>query len=273
MKKERNEEFMRNSQNTSLLRKEVTMSGLRFKEKQTLRYYMCDRNHTLTMPMLVNLLLDTSGKQSHELGLGDDVMNEMGYSWIILQYEFHIERMPQFKETIEIETFAEEYNKLFCYRNFIVRDEDGNELVKVETTFALIDREKRKMARLPQDVLDPYEATFNKRLKRTPKPHGVNHETAQSKTYHVRYFDIDTNQHVNNSQYLNWVLDSLGSEFLTSHHLTYGNIKFEKEVHEGQTVESLVSIEGDQNVVSAHQIQVGETTNCTASFKWAKIEK
>lgn len=247
------------------------MSGISFKEKQTLLHYMCDRNNKLTVPMLVNLLLDVSGKQSLKLGLGDDVINEMGYSWIILQYEFQIERMPLFKETIEIETFASEYNKLFTYRNFIVRDESGEKIIEVETTFALIDIEKRKMARLPADILSPYEADFNKRLKRTPKPAPVDIEQAETKDYRVRYFDIDTNQHVNNSKYLSWVLDSLSPEFLTTHQLTYGNIKFEKEVHEGQTVESLVSFVEDQELVTAHQIQTENKTNCTASFKWAKI--
>lgn len=248
------------------------MSGKRFKEKQPLLYYMCDRNHTLTMPMLVNLLLDVSGKQSLALGMGDDVVNEMGYSWIILQYEFHIKRMPQFKETIEIETYAQEYNKLFCYRNFVVRDSSGEEIVHVETTFALIDREKRKMARLPQEIVDPYEAEFNKRLKRTAKPIPLEEEKATSKEYRVRYFDIDTNQHVNNSQYLNWALDSLEPDFLTKHRLTYGNIKFEKEVYEGQTVNSLVSLQEEEEIVSAHRIQTDGTINCTASFKWDKIE-
>lgn len=248
------------------------MSGIRFKEKHGLRYYMCDRNHVLTMPMLVNLLLDVSGKQSLELGLGDDVVNDMGYSWIILQYEFTIHRMPNFKETIEIETFASEYNKLFCYRNFIVRDEKGKEIIKVSTTFALIDIEKRKMARLPVEIVGPYQAEFNKRLKRTPKPVAIAENHATRKSYRIRYFDIDTNQHVNNSQYLNWALDSLGSNFLTSHVLKSGTIKFEKEVHEGETIESWVSKEElDEGIVSAHRIQTGDIVNCTASFNWTKI--
>lgn len=233
---------------------------------------MCDRTHTLTLSMLVNLLLEVSGKQSAFLELGDDVVNGMGYTWIILQYEFHIKRMPMFKEEIEIETFATEYNKLFCYRDFVVRDASGEEIVLVHTTFALIDQTKRKMARLPDEIVNPYQADFTKRLKRTAKPAPLDKGDISSQSYRVRYFDIDTNQHVNNSHYLNWVLDSLDTDFLNGHKPTYGNIKFEKEVHEKQIVDSYVSIREEEDVItSAHRIQVGDIVNCTASFNWAKI--
>lgn len=247
------------------------MPGISFKEKQSLRYYMCDRTNSLTMPMLVNLLLEVSGKQSALLELGSEAMEQMGYTWIILQYEFHIKRMPKFTEEIEIETFATEYNKLFCYRDFIVRDDRGEELVLVHTTFALIEQEKRRLTRLPQEIVDPYKADFNKRLKRIPKPASLDEENLSRQSYRVRYFDIDTNQHVNNSHYLNWVLDSLGADFLIAHKPTYGNIKFEKEVHEKETVDSYASIiEKNGIFTSAHRIQVGKTVNCTASFNWSK---
>lgn len=249
------------------------MSGRRYKEVHTLNYYMCDRNQTLTMPMLVNLLLEVSGQQSGRLGLGEETMTEMGYAWIILQYEFEIQRMPKFLESIEIETFASEYNKLFCYRNFIVRDEQGEEMITVFTTFALLSLEERKISRLPAEILTPYEAEFNKRLKRTARPASLDEEQAIVRSYRTRYFDIDANQHVNNSQYLNWTLDTLGSDFLTTHEIKSGTIKFAKEVYEGQTIESYASIqENSEKILSAHRIQDNDVVNCTASFRWAKIE-
>lgn len=250
------------------------MTGKKYSNQKEISYYMCDRTQTLTLPMLVNLLLEVSGEQSESLGLGDTVMQEKGYSWILLQYEFFINRLPENKETVEIETFATEYNKLFCYRDFIVKDLEGNELVTVHSTFALFDFAKRKMARLPEEIVDPYEAVFNKRVKRTAKPVPVNEETAEQQPFNVRYFDIDTNQHVNNSKYLDWALTPLGGAFLSSHQMTYANIKFDKEVHEGQQVQSIYSqIAEDAAMTTAHKICTESNTHCTASFKWEKISE
>ena len=35
--------------------------------------------------------------------------------------------------------------------------------------------------------------------------------------YRVRFYDIDSNQHVNNAMYFNWIIDVLGYDFLTTH--------------------------------------------------------
>ncbi|WP_208559215.1 acyl-[acyl-carrier-protein] thioesterase [Marinilactibacillus kalidii] len=247
------------------------MAVKKFSNKKTISYYMCDRTHTLTLPMLVNLILEVSGEQSDELGLDEQVMEEKGYSWIILQYEFHITRFPHNKETIEIETYATEYNKLFCYRDFVVRDEEGTELIHVQSTFALFDSAKRKMARLPEDIVTPYEATFNKRVRRTPKPVEINEEKVYEQPFNVRYFDIDTNQHVNNSKYLDWTLSTLGGEFLSQHTMTYANVKFDKEVYEGKLINSSVSIdETEDHIITAHKIRTEDIINCSASFEWKK---
>lgn len=245
------------------------MSGKIYEAKHLVKYYECDTNKRMTLPMLVNIMIHTSGEQSHLLGVGDDVVNEMGLSWVILQYEMNFNRVPEFAEEVTITTQALSYNKLFCYREFKVYGANGEECVTAKTTFALIDREKRKMARIPEEIVAPYEVEFNKKLVRTTKPEKVGAE-ATSTEYRVRFLDIDRNQHVNNSKYFDWALDTLDYEFLTSHDLDYVNIKFEKEVHYGNMITSSVSVIEleDGRVSTAHKITTGETVNCELSIIW-----
>ena len=245
------------------------MSGEIYESKHLVKYYECDTNRKMTLPMLVNIMIHASGEQSHLLGVGDDFVNEMGLSWVILQYEMHFNRVPEFAEEVTITTQALSYNKLFCYREFKVYDSNGEECVTAKTIFALIDMEKRKMARIPEEIVAPYNVEFNKKLVRTPKPEKVGDE-ATSTEYRVRFLDIDRNQHVNNSKYFDWALDTLDYDFLTSHELDYVNIKFEKEVHYGNRITSSVSmteLDGGK-VVTAHQITTGDTVNCELSIIW-----
>ena len=90
--------------------------------------------------------------------------------------------------------------------------------------------------------------------------------------YRVRYLDIDTNLHVNNSKYLDWAIDTLDYEFLTTHKLTHLNIKFEKEVYYGNQIKSQMSLfeneEGE--LISAHRIMTGDVVNSEASMTWEK---
>jgi len=246
------------------------MSGIIYKENHTIPNFLCDRNGKLTLPMLVNFLIQASSNQNKQLNIDNKQFEKNGYNWIVLQYEFHINRMPKEKEDISITTDPKEYNKLFTYRDFFVDDEEGNRIIEVHSTFALMDMKKRKIMRLPKEVIDPYKADASKRIRRTPQPGTITEEKAQtSKKYRVRYFDIDSNQHVNNSHYFNWLLDALDSEFLTNHQIFYGNIKFDKEIHENEVVHSYVNVEknGDE-IISKHKIKVGDKSNCIAEFKW-----
>ncbi|OJF93063.1 acyl-[acyl-carrier-protein] thioesterase [Alkalibacterium sp. 20] len=239
-----------------------------YKQKQSVTYYMCDRTQQLTLSMLVNVLLNVSENHSAELNRQESVIREMGFNWIVLRYEFVVTRMPHYKEEVEIETFATEYNKLFTYREFIVRDNNQNELIKVKTTFALMNIENRKMTRIPSEVINPYQADFSKRIRRNAKPHEVDLIQAVQTNYSVRYFDIDANQHVNNSKYIEWLLDSLNASFMASHQIQHGIITFDKEVKEDDTVTSKVSHRSDAHLYTDHQILVDETIHASASFQW-----
>lgn len=63
------------------------------------------------LPALVNLMMDLSGQQSDSLGNTNDQMSERGLSWIIVQYDMQIERMPHQGEEIILETEAMSYNR------------------------------------------------------------------------------------------------------------------------------------------------------------------
>lgn len=243
-----------------------------FSQQKEISYYMCDRHQRITLSMLVNLLLDVSEKHSEELGRGEAYVKEKGLSWIILRYDFDIKRLPRVNETVQIETVATEYNKLFTYRDFYVKDSEGNELIKVTTTFALMNHATRKMARISEELVEPYQANFSKRIRRLEKPVEVNAEECNKKQFEVRYFDIDSNQHVNNSHYITWLLDSLGSRYLTDHEIMAGIITFDKEINEHQVISSLSSIRNTDELWTDHVIANDSVKHCQASFKWRKLD-
>ncbi|MGX7418640.1 acyl-[acyl-carrier-protein] thioesterase [Carnobacterium gallinarum] len=249
------------------------MSGLVYEKEHTVKYYECDATKKISMPMLLNIMLYVSGEQGRMLGVSDDVVAEHGLSWIILQTEIKVNRLPEAHEKIRVMTQAQSYNKFFTYRDFKVYDEAGELCVTTNCTFAMMDFTQRKMVRIVDELIEPYKVEGTKKLIRTPKPVPVNQETAQSIDYRVRYLDIDGNQHVNNAKYLDWFLDSLGLDFIRQHQLKSINVKYEKEVGYGNMVQSLVSQEvlEDGQIATAHQIVNNGTLSCEASMVWEPL--
>lgn len=238
--------------------------------ERTLRvpYFLGDRYGRMNLPYLMNILIEISGEQTTAIGAVP--VEELGLHWIITQYELNMKRMPRTDEEITVRTFTKEHNRIFSYREFEVFDAAGHLLLEVLTVFALID-EQRKLSRIPKEIVQGYGSTESRRIRRLPKPKFLKDlDEAQRRDYQVRYFDIDTNFHANNSMYYIWMLDALGDEFLATHDPVYGNIVFEKEVHIGEKVESYVELAEDENdpLTSRHQIEVNGITKCTANFTW-----
>ena len=102
----------------------------KYTKKHEVSYYECDINQTMTFPSMLGVVIKTSE---------DQFVNSFGLTWVITNYSMEINRLPRVGEVISVTTQAMEYNKFFCYRNFWIHDEDGEELVKIESVFVLMD--------------------------------------------------------------------------------------------------------------------------------------
>lgn len=249
------------------------MEALKYSKQQLIPLYLCDRHRELPLNMLTRMMLDVSGSQTNELE-GDKVnsyLKENDLSWIILQGEFNITRMPKVGETIEIETYALAYNRLFCYRHFNVYGEDGTKIGEAVVTFAWLDLNRRKMARLDSEIIDLYGAPFEKSIRRLPNPKKPNETSASVTEFDIYYSDIDINNHVNNTIYMEWAMNSLEIDFVNNHQLTYMNIKFDKEVLEDQQVKVYSDISREESkVVTAHNISTEGQTNAQIELRWTE---
>lgn len=242
--------------------------GLQYTEDFTLPFDLCDVKHDAKLPLLLAYCLTVSARQSYLLGRSDAyILEHFNLIWIITDYEVKINRMPVFNETVTIKTEAVSYNKLFCYRQFYIYDQEGNLLADILTFFALMNPDTRKVSSIPEVLVAPYESEFVKKMRRAFKPEVL--ENPQEKTYHIRYFDIDMNGHVNNSKYLDWMYDSLGYDFLRHHNPVSLRLKYVKEVAPGgQITSSFVQ----DDLTTRHEITSDGQVNAQAIIEWMRID-
>ena len=242
--------------------------GLTYQMKMKIPFDMADMNGHIKLPDVILLSLQVSGMQSIELGVSDkDVLEQYNLVWIITDYDIDVVRLPQFAEEITIETEALTYNRLFCYRRFTIYDENDQEIIHMVATFVLMDRESRKVHPVVPEIVAPYQSEFSKKLVRGPKYTEL--EEAISKDYHVRFYDLDMNGHVNNSKYLDWIFEVMGADFLMDHIPQKINLKYVKEVRPGGMITSSYELNGSQ---SRHQVTSQGVVNAQALIQWTTKE-
>lgn len=236
---------------------------LTYKKKYTVPYYESDANGNMKLPSLLNVALQLSGEQSFSLGISDDWLKDTyNYTWIVVEYAMEINRLPRFTETITVETFARSYNKFFCYRDFVFYSETGEKLLTIATTFVLLDIETRKVMRVTDEIVAPYQVDKVSKIIRGHHFHDLADTDSIEQLYHVRFNDIDQNGHVNNSKYFDWMIDPLGFEFLSNHVPEKIYLKYVKEVLYGVDIISRVETNG---LTTYHEI------NATGNHAQAEI--
>ena len=243
--------------------------GLTYQMKMKIPFDMADMNGHIKLPDVILLSLQVSGMQSIELGVSDKtILEDYNLVWIITEYDIEVVRLPRFAEEITIETEALSYNRLFCYRRFTIYDETGQELIHMLATFVLMDRDSRKVHAVEPEIVAPYQSDFDKKLIRGPKYESLNEPI--SKDYHVRFYDLDMNGHVNNSKYLDWIFEVMGADFLTQYIPKKINLKYVKEVRPGGVITSSVERTG---LESKHEITSNGATNAQAIITWQEIKR
>ena len=243
--------------------------GLTYQMKMKIPFDMADMNGHVKLPDVILLSLQVSGMQSIELGVSDKaILEDYNLVWIITDYDIEVVRLPRFAEEITIETEALSYNRLFCYRRFTIYDEAGQEIIRMLATFVLMDRDSRKVHAVEPGIVAPYQSDFDKKLIRGPKY--ANLEEPISKDYHVRFYDLDMNGHVNNSKYLDWIFEVMGADFLTHYIPKKINLKYVKEVRPGGVITSAVERTG---LESKHEITSDGATNAQAIITWQEMKK
>ncbi|MBO0364775.1 acyl-[acyl-carrier-protein] thioesterase [Streptococcus vaginalis] len=241
--------------------------GLTYQMKMKIPFDMADMNGHIKLPDVILLSLQVSGLQSIDLGISDkDMLEKYNLVWIITDYDIDVVRLPKFGEEMTIEIEALSYNRLFCYRRFTVFDENDVAVIEMMATFVLMDRDSRKVHAVEPKIVAPYETEFSKKLIRGPKYPELKDST--SKDYHVRFYDLDMNGHVNNSKYLDWIFEVMGADFLMKHVPKKVHLKYVKEVRPGGQITSSYDLNG---LESNHQISSNGDTNAQAMVTWQEI--
>ncbi|WP_125714410.1 acyl-[acyl-carrier-protein] thioesterase [Companilactobacillus kedongensis] len=237
-----------------------------FSQEMEFPFYFANLTGDMRLSSLVDAMLLTSEKQLHQSDSDSSEMVKRGLGWVVVQYHMDVTSMPQLGQKLNVRTRATSYNKYFFYRDFWIDDLDGNNMVKLESAFVIIDVNERKMVSAA-DKLDymfgAEEITKIKRFPRvkTPKEYDIKRDQQ------IGYYNIDVNRHVNNSYYFDWMVDSLGIEFVEKHRVKTMDIKYEKELDINSHPEVFAKI-SDDGLETTHWIQNGNDLNVVAKMTW-----
>lgn len=166
------------------------------------RYSEINEEGKLSLSSLVNYFQDVSTFQSEQLGVGLAYMKERHIAWVLSSWQIVIQRYPVLGETVISQTWPYDFNTFFGMRNFTLLDENRNYLARANSVWALIDVDRQRPVRCPEEILDKYPKETCLDMEYAPRKVPVPEGGVKEPSFIIGKHMLDTNHHVNNGQYI-----------------------------------------------------------------------
>ncbi len=204
-----------------------------YSETKLIRTQHCDFNGTWRMSDILLSMQEASGMHSELLGVGRDALMVKNLVWVLSRSEVVMERYPRIGETVTIETFPMNNRRWFFPRYFVFYDEQNNIIGRAGTLWVLMDFVQRKMAAPDAAIgLLPDNSDMIAPLGLPGNIDDVD-GSIRSFTRLPSYYDLDVNQHVNNTRYADWLCDAIGIDEMKNRQLAHLLIHYAHEVLPG----------------------------------------
>lgn len=185
---------------------------------------------------LVNFLIQASIQSADSLGFGFGGLRKQHLFWVLSRLTVDIYRPLTWYETLEVETWAKDVEKLIYLRDYIVRDGQKQEVARGTSGWLAIDLQTKRPKRLEGVEAEIFEQLRDRHgLERSPlKLTGT--QDGQSFEVQPVYFDFDLNRHVTSTRYIDWMMDTFSMDFHGKHYPRHLSVNYMKETPPHETL-------------------------------------
>ena len=214
--------------------------------KYHLRTSDFDMRSRILPSSVLDLFQDVAGEHAKALGVGYYDLLPEHKCWMILRLRYEVIEQPKMFSSVIVKTWPVESKRIEFDRDYVISDTEGNVLIKGTTAWAIIDVSDRQkpslvMAKDFDLGLEEYIAdrALEGRFERLAPKFEADGEPFVTKS---GYTDIDTNGHVNNIRYSNFVLNAL--DLPPEKEIEFFRIDFLKEIMDGDPIKVTYKREG-----------------------------
>jgi len=196
---------------------------------------------------LFEMMQEASIRHTEELGMGREMTLDRGLLWMVTLQQAEIARMPEYDESITLESWPGKTMHLLFPRYYRVLDEKGDSLIRASALWALVDAGTRRMV-FPDryGVVIEGETTGNELALPSP-PRRAAEGTVTDFTVPFSY--VDLNGHMNNTRYFDLAEDLIPAA-ARGRSLRKIAVEYSSEARLGETLRVTAAQDGDSFFIS-----------------------
>jgi acyl-ACP thioesterase len=236
----------------------------------SVRSYDVDPAGRLTLPALCAYMQEAAGIDATRLGAGMRLLAEQGLAWVLHRMRLEVTAPARGGDRVGVATWPRRFGRLVAERDFDVHDAEGRRISAAASRWVVVDLEARRAVRLPEFIRSLPVGGREVPVGGDDGPLPEVDSAELERHFEVRRGDLDVVNHVNNTRYVGWALESVPDAFWESHHPVAVEILFQKEARYGESVRARTrSLDGDAGLRFAHELRgPGESLLVRAVTRW-----
>jgi medium-chain acyl-[acyl-carrier-protein] hydrolase len=187
-----------------------------FLQKMILPYSVMGADNHIRLDRVLTLFQDAAGIHSHQMGVSGLDLAKKNLKWVISRYQVQVHDTLKWPQPFELQTWRLPWKNLYELRRFSIVNEAGTPLISALGVWVMVKALNAKPVRLSPHMPPALMA------RNAPDPDLWPNDPDLSvwdhqKRFDIHRFDLDLNQHVNNTVYVTWALETLPMSWLLRH--------------------------------------------------------
>ncbi|MCM1183658.1 MAG: thioesterase [Roseburia sp.] len=216
-------------------------------------YSETDTDLKMTVPAILDCFQNAAIFEAENGKITMDYLQERSLAWLLGSWQIVLLRRPRLNEAVRVMTSPYAFKGFMGYRNFTLTTPEGEMLVKAASIWTLIDTQRLCPAKPNEELLNGYELREKLDMEYAPRRIAVSGEGRMQEPFRVRRYQIDSNRHVNNVEYVRMAMELLPEAEAFNAQIKELRVEYKKAAHFGDSIVPTVYENGEKL-----QVQLGD---------------
>lgn len=178
-----------------------------------IRYSEIGSDGKLTLLSLLNYFQDCAIFHSEDLGVGVEYLERLRGVWVMNAWQIDVDRYPALGEQVRIQTHPYDFRLCLGSRNFGMTDKNGEMCAVANSLWTFLNTDTGRPMKPTQEMMDRYQIEPPYEMEYLDRKIVMEGSGEVCEPVEIRLHHLDTNQHVNNAQYVAVACDYLPEDF------------------------------------------------------------
>jgi len=234
--------------------------------------YDVDLSKRLTLPALFNYFQEIAWEHAGILRFGIDDLSKNNQFWVLSRVRVEIEKLPLWTENITLITYPRGVDGLFALRDYEMFDDHGNRIIGASSSWIVLSTENHRPVKLAGRDLEMFLNDRRALSVNSAKIRDVEDTPIINENLKVKIGDIDVNNHVNNTRYIDWAYNAFSFDHYQKYTPQIVEVNFLAEGKQDDNLKlEVFKLSDDENIINIERVEDHKDLS-KILIKWKPIE-